>query len=371
MTLYTTPLQFGYFFALVMALVLWFRSVRQERLSDRFLGWVMFFIAMQLQDYTFGFAGINYLWNELNGFPRGVDLLFGPAVYFYFKSQTNSSFRTNKKYLIHLLPWGVYFTVEFTVFLFGQETVNQFNSSNYAFVLNIVHEVVRTLSLLFYLWKSLKIYRAYRLWSENQFSDIELISFKWFRNFLYFMIAWIACREIINQVDGVLNLNFYQDWWWNLPLVLTAFYVGLQGYAQQQPQIIHFEEKLFKKPQRKIKEFSDKKNDVIVDWDYQINEQQLYLQSDLNLNELSKYLGVTPREISTYINEEFQVNFNDYINQKRVQAFEQKILAGSHKNFTLLSIAYDCGFNSKATFHRAFKKHKQCTPKEFIEGLKI
>ena len=58
------------------------RGYREGRLSDTLLGWLMFILAMELQDYTFGFAGINILWDELNGFPRGVSFLFGPVVYF-------------------------------------------------------------------------------------------------------------------------------------------------------------------------------------------------------------------------------------------------------------------------------------------------
>ena len=34
---------------------------------------------------------------------------------------------------------------------------------------------------------------------------------------------------------------------------------------------------------------------------------------------------------------------------------------------TLLGMAFDCGFNSKATFNRAFKKFTGVSPKEFQE----
>lgn len=65
----------------------------------------------------------------------------------------------------------------------------------------------------------------------------------------------------------------------------------------------------------------------------------------------------------------FGLNFNDYINSWRIKAFEQKIQAEANKQYTLLSLAYDCGFNSKATFNRAFKKQKGVSPKEFIDSL--
>ena len=84
---------------------------------------------------------------------------------------------------------------------------------------------------------------------------------------------------------------------------------------------------------------------------------------------MGNYLGVNDRELSNYTNEQFVVNFNDYINQKRVLAFERKIANGEQEKLTLLSLAYDSGFNSKATFHRALKKHKGITPKEFVERI--
>ena len=46
---------------------------------------------------------------------------------------------------------------------------------------------------------------------------------------------------------------------------------------------------------------------------------------------------------------------------------KEKLLAGEQKTQTLLGIAYDCGFNSKATFNRAFKKATGASPKEWME----
>ncbi len=109
-----------------MALLFWWLSACEERLSDRFLGWVMLFIAIQLQDNTFGFAGINLLWTELNGFPRGVELLFGAAVFFYLKRQTNNGFKLSKAHLIHLVSWDFYFLIEFSIFAAGKEAVSSF-----------------------------------------------------------------------------------------------------------------------------------------------------------------------------------------------------------------------------------------------------
>ncbi len=366
MSIYTTPLQFGYFFSLIMAMVFWYRGRKEERLSDHLLGWVMLFLALELQDYTFGFAGINFLWDQMNGFPRGVALLFGPAVYFYFKSQCNRSFRFQKKHFLHLIPWAVYFLIQLVVFIQGKEAVAAFQSSRLLYYLDIVNYVTRLASYGYYFYSSLSIYWKYRKWSKDQFSDLEVISFKWFRNLLYFMILWIVSREVIGIFDGILDLNFYQDWWWNLPLAVTSFYVGIQGYAQRQPKVIAFVEGNVEDkktiPKNQKKELAQRIEEIMM-------KDRLFLQPELSLSELSKHLKVNVRELSTAINSAFQLNFNDYINSKRIQAFEEKVQEGENKQFTLLSLAYDCGFNSKATFNRAFKKQKGISPKGFIEEL--
>ena len=208
MTIYTTPLQFGYFFSLCMFLVFLYRGRVQDRLSDKMLGWVMFILAMELQDYTFGFAGINVLWDELNGFPRSVSLLFGPAIYFYFKSQINRSFRIIRHDLIHFLPYAVFIVYELFFFVQGPEVVAWKQQSTFDNVLFYVLTVVQLASYVYYFYQCLRIYKNYKAWSLNQFSNAELISFHWFRNFIYAMIFWLTTRQIMNILDIIFDLDF-------------------------------------------------------------------------------------------------------------------------------------------------------------------
>lgn len=54
--------------------------------------------------------------------------------------------------------------------------------------------------------------------------------------------------------------------------------------------------------------------------------------------------------LSQVINAGFEKNFNDYINAYRVEAVKVQLQAGAQVQKSLLGIALDCGFNSKATF---------------------
>ena len=61
------------------------------------------------------------------------------------------------------------------------------------------------------------------------------------------------------------------------------------------------------------------------------------------------------------------MNFNDFVNKYRVEEVKKAFDNGDHKKSTLLGIAFDCGFNSKATFNRAFKKNTGLSPKDYLE----
>ena len=92
-----------------------------------------------------------------------------------------------------------------------------------------------------------------------------------------------------------------------------------------------------------------------------------YLNPDLNLSDLAKELQMNRAQLSQIINSGFQKNFNDFINEYRVNTFKEKINSGEHKQLSLLGLAFDSGFISKATFNRVFKKLTQTSPSEYLQ----
>ena len=91
-----------------------------------------------------------------------------------------------------------------------------------------------------------------------------------------------------------------------------------------------------------------------------------YLKSDLKISELANSLSVPYHQLSQLINDEFLVNFYDFTNKYRVED-AKKLLIEDNRNYKILAIAYEVGFNSKATFNRVFKKFTDHTPSEFKE----
>ena len=101
-----------------------------------------------------------------------------------------------------------------------------------------------------------------------------------------------------------------------------------------------------------------------------IKEKKLFENPKLTLIDVANQLETTTKIISTAINSGYNKNFNDFINEYRVEAFKEKINQNQHRKNTLLGLALDCGFNSKATFNRAFKKATSLTPNQYINSKK-
>jgi YesN/AraC family two-component response regulator len=88
-----------------------------------------------------------------------------------------------------------------------------------------------------------------------------------------------------------------------------------------------------------------------------MKQEGLYKKNDVTLTELAEGLHIHPNYLSQVINEKEQKNFYHYINTLRVQEFIRIASQPESRKYTLLSLAYDCGFNSKSTFNKYFKKY--------------
>lgn len=361
MSIYTTPLQFGYFLALAMALRFWVRSYQESRQSDFFMGLLMLLLALEIQDYTFGFAGINILWNELNGIYRNVRLLLWPTLYFYILSQTNTTFKFKLKNGYHYLPWLIVFSVNLYFFIQGKFAVQSFQEEANASWWGSIPRVLTIVSLAYYGYHIRKVFLKYKKWSQNQFSNTDIVSFEWFRNMLYALLIGFSFQFIMITVSNSYDLDFYQDWWWNLALVLVIFYLGVEGYSQFQPAqiLMTAHDKVLK--DKKIDQELVKRLNALI------QKEKPFLNPDLTLKELANKLSTNSSELSNTINQTFQKNFNDYINDLRIEEFVTLNKLDENKTFTLEALAYDSGFNSKSTFNRAFKKLRGDAPATWLK----
>jgi len=95
--------------------------------------------------------------------------------------------------------------------------------------------------------------------------------------------------------------------------------------------------------------------------------QKPYLHAKLTLGDLAEMVGMSSHHLSQLVNEHMNVSFYDFVNAYRVDEFKRQISDGLAQKYTILAIATDCGFNSKSSFNRIFKKLTGQTPSHYVK----
>lgn len=101
--------------------------------------------------------------------------------------------------------------------------------------------------------------------------------------------------------------------------------------------------------------------------DHLMQQDERYLDTALTLRTLAAEAELHPNKLSWMLNDQVGVSFNDYVNNFRLECFKQKALDPANKNFTLLGLAFESGFNSKSTFNDYFKKKTGITPRKWLK----
>ena len=95
-----------------------------------------------------------------------------------------------------------------------------------------------------------------------------------------------------------------------------------------------------------------------------------FLKARLTLKDLSDETEIPVNSLSYIINENYNKNFYEFVNDYRVEEFIKCFTEADKSRFTLLAIAMECGFSSKSSFYSIFKKHTGCTPLDYFKELK-
>jgi len=102
-----------------------------------------------------------------------------------------------------------------------------------------------------------------------------------------------------------------------------------------------------------------------------IESEKLFLDSKLSIKTVADKLGIKVNHLSQVINQKSGKNFFKFINDYRVEEAKKLLSSPANQKFTILAIAYDCGFNSKSSFNTIFKEYTGQTPSDFIRNTNI
>lgn len=97
----------------------------------------------------------------------------------------------------------------------------------------------------------------------------------------------------------------------------------------------------------------------------QMDENQLWRNPDLLLEDLSKSLHTNRTTLSAMIQQQGYSGYSEFINRRRIEAFTSAVIKG--KPVSTEQLFYEVGFRSKSTALRNFRLYMGCTPSEYIQ----
>lgn len=304
-------------------------------------------------------------------------LLIGPVLWLYVKSVTEQHFRFKLKYLLTLIPF-LLVTVMFATRNYLQPELaitaaRNAESSNNRFSFFFITGLI-ALSNLGYTGWGLVLINRYKKALKTYFSSTEKINLDWLR-FIHIsaLIAYtgISGMYIVNGLFRIMSYQVLQQAGYSIAavLVLVIGFFGIRKGSIFTSSHIDFDmEKSIDSEESTLKLTSEEEALVQRLLEF-MKVEKPHLNPDVNLTLLSGKLKVSSDYLSAILNSRLNKNFYDFINHYRIEEFKLLCKDPENKNLTLISLAYDSGFNSKATFNRVFKREMNCTPSEYYSRV--
>ena len=384
---------------IIYSVLLLKKAIQTNNKSNYWLSLFVFLCSLYVAPWMLGFAGWydNQPYRNFMFYMPFQHLYFvGPILYFYIQSLLNPSFKSEKKHLIHFIPGILYLIYNLIIFVYDILIAQKiyFYADGMDKDFDQWYQISGQISMLFYFIICYKYYSNYKKLVVEITSNANDLLFEWIKKYLI-AFSIMLFLPILFDLLG----NFYPElksyvggWWFYLLYSLILFYIAITGYGNSAVTQIGFQ---FKYENDNLIYYLTEKNtpsivyENIVDihktviddietenllhWKSAIEQliikDNIYKNPEITLPDLAKKLKTNIAVVSKTINQGFGLNFNDFINNYRIEAVKEMFAKGEHKKSTLIGIAYDCGFNSKATFNRAFKKNTGLSPKDYLSQI--
>ena len=323
-----------------------------------------------------------------------IPTLFGPLVYLFTVKLCSYRPAFYRKDLLHFVPFVLYLIILLPWYLSSAEEKRSYlDNFELASVADFgMLNQLSILLILIYLLATLRFLRQFRSRIEETFSEISHKRVEWMSNFAFAVLAILFISTLgfyghkwdIPLLDAIYHYNYFL-------VVLLVYWIAYKALLQ--PVIFDIslppEDVLSTKadpvnspvgpdriPGQEVRKYirsglDENQSELLyrklVDY---IKKNKPYLNPEINIFQLAGQVGMKKHHLSQVINEQAGMNFFDFINTFRVEETKRNFSNPRFNHLTLLGIALESGFNSKATFNSAFKKFTGLTPSEFQKNIK-
>jgi len=319
----------------------------------------------------FSFIQSGYFYNNYPGiFYIGLPFMFlwGPTFYVYVKSAAYSDFKFKYSHIIHFIPFLIILIFLSITFFPLSEDEKRILLGSQDYIIYRYHQLLDIFiraQVLFYIILSLHVLSSVRKKIQESYSSVSKTNYSWIKFIVIgFTTAYVLSFPFLIywnlfHLDGQL-INF-------ITIFIYFVYFNIIFFKAW------YQSDIFSGVEENVKYKSSKlTKEEAADWlnklENFVAQKKPYLNSELTLNQLAEDIQIPPRILSQIINENYNQNFQDYINKLRVEE-SKKYLGDTSNKKTILEILYEVGFNSKSSFNTSFKKHTNLTPTAYRNAL--
>jgi AraC-like DNA-binding protein len=361
----------------------------EERVSRRLLASIVFWIALACLNLYL--IHETYWTDTIVGrilgalVPLVVIMPIGPLIYFYVRSCEEPDFHMTRRRRRHFLPVAVDLFQHVFLFLFLIALIvhmvppNKYPVGTWEDYYDQYADIPRWISLTVYLGLATRYLTRRRrelsspeeaAFVDASAAEADLRRLSWLKTLLRvfwtFDILWLA-HLIPYELPGIGDELISRFDWYPLyiPLVAIIYFLGAKGYFISARRRLLAPDIPDQKPAT-LAIAEEKLGPVLQILRRSMEEDRIWLNTDLNLGKLAQYCGVAPKTLSTVLNQHLGTSFTDFVNRYRVDAVKERIVLPESRQLTIAGLAYECGFNSLPTFQRAFKAVTGMSPREYL-----
>jgi len=221
------------------------------------------------------------------------------------------------------------------------------------------------------IWIVIAVMAFYAIFTFIKFKDKKEVGYKesiwlkWFvGSYIGFVFFFTAYVFLVRFEIMSARYDYFVD------AIISVFIVSMAYFGFVQPDVFNG-----LKPIKEIIPFVKYKKTGLTErlsielkakLDQLMYQEKPYLNHDLRLNDIASLLNVSRNHASQIINENYNLSFFDFVNKQRVNEATRLLLNNEVVKLNITQIAYSSGFNSRASFYKAFKKFTNTSPSAYL-----
>ena len=345
---------------------------RGNRIANRFLAVLVLVFSLRLIEVVAYWTKYLLVFPHLFSTTASILYLYGPLLFLYARFLGSPKPTLKKGYLLHGLPYlihtGVYAPLyvqssEFKIYILTHFVFVE--QPDYSVDLLFFMHLFQLPHMLLYIYLTVRLLKTYARKINGAPLSFERLKLDWLRK-LTIAFGGFWGFWFVYTVATVLGVKYHVE----LDYIVTGSFIliiyGIGWMTLRQPEVFSGLPALKHTSRYEKSSLTPAQAEVYLQALLVLMEQeQPFLQRGLKLEDLARRLSVSPHHLSQIINDRLNQNFYDLINSYRVEQAKVQLADPAQTHLTILSIAYEVGFNNKASFNAAFKKHTGLTPSQF------